>query len=74
MITYQNISTRHSYCKRFCSNPTDRSKVTNDRVLLWQGSNKGEVEAILKAQEAIDMAKEVPGGTKAQVQGLTHHN
>jgi len=49
----------------------DRSKVMNDKVLQWPESMKKEVEAILKAQEAIDMAEEVPGGTKAQVQGLT---
>jgi len=33
-------------------------------VLIWPGSNKGEVKAIHKVQEAIDMAQEVPGGTR----------
>jgi len=41
-------------------------------VSKWAGSNKQEAEAILKAQEAIDMAEEVPAGTKTQVQGQAH--
>jgi len=41
-------------------------------VSKWAESNKEEVEAILKAQEAIDMAKEVPAGTITQAQRLAH--
>jgi len=39
-------------------------------VSKWAESNKQEVEATGKVQEAIDMAKEVPAGTKTQVQRL----